>query len=168
MSYKLITRSGNEAAFSDMVRRCNSVGVRIYIDLLLNHMSATTGLGTGGSFGNASSHEYPVVPYGPDDFNAPCYIDWGRPDTIRTCQLVGLPDLIQERENVRQKQVELMNHLIDLGVAGFRVDAMKHMFASDMEIMFGRLNSLNTNHGFKSGSKAFIVGEVINGDGIWG
>lgn len=28
VSYKLITRSGNEAAFADMTRRCNAVGVR--------------------------------------------------------------------------------------------------------------------------------------------
>lgn len=49
-SYKLETRSGNEAAFADMCRRCNAVGVRIYVDLLLNHMSATSGVGTGKQF----------------------------------------------------------------------------------------------------------------------
>lgn len=46
-SYKLDTRSGNEAAFADMTRRCNAAGVRIYVDILLNHMSATDGVGTG-------------------------------------------------------------------------------------------------------------------------
>ncbi|KAI8039944.1 hypothetical protein M5D96_007369 [Drosophila gunungcola] len=39
ISYKLTTRSGNEEEFGDMVRRCNEVGVRIYVDVLLNHMS---------------------------------------------------------------------------------------------------------------------------------
>lgn len=28
ISYKLVTRSGDENAFADMVRRCNNVGVR--------------------------------------------------------------------------------------------------------------------------------------------
>lgn len=32
VSYNLNTRSGNEAAFTDMSRRCNAVGIRIYVD----------------------------------------------------------------------------------------------------------------------------------------
>src|SRR5690349_20379870 len=47
MSYILSTRSGNRAAFIDMSRRCNAVGVRIYVDAVINHMSATSGTGTG-------------------------------------------------------------------------------------------------------------------------
>lgn len=53
ISYKLETRSGNEAAFADMTRRCNAVGVRIFVDILLNHMSATNGTGTGISIKNS-------------------------------------------------------------------------------------------------------------------
>ena len=44
VSYKLETRSGNEKQFRDMVDRCNRAGVRIYVDVVLNHM-------TGGSKG---------------------------------------------------------------------------------------------------------------------
>lgn len=36
MSYKLITRSGNEASFADMTRRCNAVGIRIYPDIVVS------------------------------------------------------------------------------------------------------------------------------------
>ena len=75
VSYKLITRSGNEAAFADMCRRCNAVGVRIYVDLLLNHMSATTGTGTGGTV-VSTPRNFPDVPYVDADFNPSCYIDW--------------------------------------------------------------------------------------------
>ena len=142
--------------------KCDSVRLQC------NNLKLFSGLGTGGSFANSTSMDYPEVPFSVDDFNAPCYIDWGNKDSIRTCQLVGLPDLKQSREHVRQKQVELMNHLIDLGVAGFRVDAMKHMFLDDLTVIFSRLKTLNTNFGFQSGAKPFIVGEVINGDGIYG
>jgi alpha-amylase len=55
ISYTLITRSGSQAAFADMTRRCNAVGVRIYIDLILNHMSATTGVGTAGNTANSAT-----------------------------------------------------------------------------------------------------------------
>jgi len=44
VSYKIQSRSGNEAQFRDMVARCNKAGVRIYVDIVLNHM-------TGGSVG---------------------------------------------------------------------------------------------------------------------
>lgn len=164
-SYKVITRSGNEAAFLDMTRRCNAVGVRIYVDLLLNHMSATTGVGTGGSTTNAQTRDFPAVPFTSADFHTPCEIDWGNADSIRRCELVGLPDLDQTRENVRAAQAAMMNHLIDMGVAGFRADAMKHMFPADLTNIFARLNNLNTNFGFAANLRPFIVGEVIDNGG---
>lgn len=33
ISYKIVTRSGNEGDFADMVRRCNQVGVR-YVEII--------------------------------------------------------------------------------------------------------------------------------------
>lgn len=35
----MISRSGNDAQFRDMVARCNKVGVRIYADAVINHMA---------------------------------------------------------------------------------------------------------------------------------
>jgi alpha-amylase len=34
-----------------------------------------------------------------------------------------------------------MNYLIDIGVAGFRVDAAKHMWPGDMGAIFGKLKN---------------------------
>ncbi|CAF1664604.1 unnamed protein product, partial [Didymodactylos carnosus] len=42
---------------------------------------------------------------------------------VRNCRLVGLPDLLVGKEYVRSKIVDFLNHLIDIGVAGFRIDA---------------------------------------------
>jgi len=72
VSYKLITRSGNETEFASMVERCNAVGVRIYVDVVLNHMSGRGSccVGTGGSSFDAEAKVYPAVPYGPEDFNS--------------------------------------------------------------------------------------------------
>ena len=38
VSYELETRSGTREEFIDMVQRCNAVGVRIYVDIVVNHM----------------------------------------------------------------------------------------------------------------------------------
>lgn len=58
-----------------MCRACNAAGVRIYVDLLLNHMAARTGAGTGGSL-TPDPREFPAVPYTDADFNPSCNIDW--------------------------------------------------------------------------------------------
>ena len=149
VSYKLETRSGNEAAFSDMTRRCNAVGVRIYVDAVINHMSGMSRTGTGGSSADNGGKQWPGVPFGPNDFNPRCDINnYNDVNQVRNCWLVGLADLNQGSSWVRDKIVDFMNHCIDLGVAGFRVDAMKHMWPGDMENIFGRLKNLNTNYGF--------------------
>jgi len=81
---------------------------------------------------------------------------------VRNCWLVGLPDLNTGAGYVRDKIVEFLNNLIDLGVAGFRVDAVKHMWPADLQNIYGRLKNLNTNYGFGANSRPFITQEVID------
>ena len=81
---------------------------------------------------------------------------------VRNCKLVGLNDLHHGSSYVRDKIVEYLNRLIGYGVAGFRVDASKHMWPGDMQAIFGQLNNLPTDHGFAPGTRPFIVQEVID------
>jgi alpha-amylase len=164
MSYRLITRSGTEAEFLAMTTRCNAVGVRIYVDVLPNHMAAdrTDPIGTGGSTANTAIRSFPGVPYSNLDFNPRCNItDWTNSVQIRNCMLVGLHDLDQSNEYVRMMLVRFLDHLVDLGVAGFRVDAAKHMWPQDLQVIYGRVKNLNTAFGFTANSRAFIFQEVI-------
>ena len=65
VSYKLNSRSGTEAQFKDMVDRCNAVGVRIYVDAIINHMATeATIIGSGGTSFNPNTRSFPGVPYG--------------------------------------------------------------------------------------------------------
>jgi len=75
---------------------------------------------------------------------------------------VGLKDLAQSSDYVRGKIADMLNRLVDMGLAGFRVDAAKHMWPGDMENILSRLNNLNTDHGFAPGTRPFIVQEVID------
>ncbi len=50
------------------------------------------------------------------------------PENVRNCYLLGLLDLYGNSTVVRNKQIEYLNQLVDLGVAGVRVDAAKHMY----------------------------------------
>ncbi|XP_043271107.1 alpha-amylase A-like [Venturia canescens] len=168
ISYRWITRSGNEQEFRDMVKRCNRAGVRIYVDILLNQMTADqeTAVGTGGSTADTKARQYWAVPYGINDFHAYCALNnYSNPAEVRNCELVGLHDLNQASEYVRGKIVELLNSLIDAGVAGFRVDASKHMWPKDLRVIYSRLKTLNTDHGFPANTYPYIYQEVIDNGG---
>ncbi|KAJ8028203.1 Pancreatic alpha-amylase [Holothuria leucospilota] len=54
-----------------------------------------------------------------------------------------------------------MNRLIEIGVAGFRVDACKHMWPEDVQVILDGLDTLNTEY-FPNNSQPFIFQEVIN------
>lgn len=140
ISYVLTTRSGNEAQFRSMVTRCNNVGVRIYVDVILNHMSADSAnpVGTAGNRADPAARSFPAVPYSVTDFNTPCAIeDYSNVYQVRNCELVGLRDLNQAVPWVRDRIVEFLDKLVEIGVAGFRVDAAKHMWPGDLNVICG-------------------------------
>ncbi|XP_021961755.1 alpha-amylase 1 [Folsomia candida] len=171
VSYLLQTRSGTEAQFGDMVRRCNNVGVRIIVDCVINHMThrTTAGLGTAGSSFNSANKQYPTVPYGPQDFHNAEHCPTASGDIenhqdpveSRNCELGGLRDLNQGISSVREKITAFMNYLIDFGVAGFRIDAAKQIWPQDMQSIADGLKDLAWQHGFPPGSRPFIFQEII-------
>ncbi|XP_061694235.1 alpha-amylase-like [Syngnathoides biaculeatus] len=172
VGYNLCSRSGDERELRDMVARCNNVGVNIYVDAVINHMCGSAG-GEGnhsscGTWFSASTKNFPDVPYSSWDFNDhKCRTssgeieNYGDANQVRDCRLVGLLDLALEKNYVRDKVAEFMNALIDMGVAGFRVDACKHMWPGDLAAVYGRLRNLSTQW-FAEGSRPFIFQEVID------
>lgn len=107
-----------------MVKRCNKVGVRIYVDAVINHMTANIqpAYGTGGTTADPNNLSYPGVPYTSENFNHPvCTIqNYNNATEVRNCELSGLHDLNQRQTHVRNKIIEYFNKIIELGVAGFR------------------------------------------------
>merc|ERR1711981_1540426 len=126
------------------------------------------GYGTGGSYFNANNEQFPV-PYSGLDFNdANCNSASGNIENyqdvnqVRNCRLVSLLDLNQGKDYVREKIMGMMNELLAMGAAGFRVDACKHMWPNDLEYIFGNVNSINSDLG---GGRPYIFQEVIDQGG---
>lgn len=167
ISYEIRSRSGNERQFADMVRRCQRAGVRIYVDVVVNHMAAP-GLsvplyGTAGSPSDPQNRLYPGVPYNRTHFHPDCTItNYQNATDVRDCALGGLPDLNQTEPYVQDRIVDFMNRLVELGVAGFRMDASKHMLPDDLDAIYKRLNSLNPRFEFPPFAAPFIYQEVID------
>lgn len=166
VSYILQSKSGNQQDLEDMIRRCRKANVLVYADIVMNHMTAYArgdSIGTAGSRCNYNKKLYPAVPYGPGDFHAACNInDYQNPSEVRNCQLNTLLDLNQTQPHVRNMIVDYMNKLVDLGVAGFRIDAAKHMWPKDLELIYKRLKPLNNKLGFPTNSRPYIYQEVID------
>ncbi|XP_073813469.1 alpha-amylase 2-like [Musca autumnalis] len=166
VSYILTSRSGNEAVLANMIKRCNQVGVRIYVDVVVNHMSGYKAGETKGTAGSVAYYEqknWPAVPYSSADFHPNCEIkNYQNATEVRDCQLGSLADLNQTLPHVREMILNYMNRLIDLGVAGFRMDAAKHMWPEDLKAIYGNLKPLNKKYGFPPMSKAYIYQEVID------
>ncbi|KAK7790983.1 hypothetical protein R5R35_005217 [Gryllus longicercus] len=167
ISYQIISRSGNEAEFADMVRRCNNVGVRIYVDVVINHMAANwpDATGYGGNKADTHNKNYPAVSYGSGNFHSTCQItNYNDANNVRNCELSGLHDLDQSQSYVREKIIDFLNALVDHGVAGFRVDAAKHMWPADLEYIYGRVKNLNSQY-FGNNARPFFFQEVIDQTG---
>ncbi|XP_063699918.1 alpha-amylase 1-like [Culicoides brevitarsis] len=163
LSYKFNTRSGNEAELRNMIKRCNKVGVRVFVDVVFNHMAAGSGVvrGTSGSRAEPGNRAYPI--YSRYDFNRLCGINnYQNATEVRVCELSGLPDLDQSKSYVRKQIVDFLNKLVDMGVAGFRVDAAKHMFPEDLQAIYGSVKNLKTKAGFPKNARPFIAQEVID------
>src|SRR5207245_7017536 len=128
VSYSIArSRSGTQLEFVDMVQRCKSVGVDIYVDAVINHMTNYPSAGVGSNGTAYSKYDYPGL-YGPSDFHSPCTVNnYQSAANVQDCELFSLPDLNTGLESVRQKIAGYLIMLARLGVGGFRIDAAKHI-----------------------------------------
>jgi alpha-amylase len=169
---------GDTLAFQRMVQALQARGIRVYADVLLNHMANEAAqrpdLGYPGQrvlnqyAGNASYYDsnklFGDLRYnflGAGDFGpSQCITDYNSVFQVQTWRLcggagdAGLPDLLANDWVVSQQQTYL-RALKAMGVRGFRIDAAKHM-------PFSHMNRVLTAD-IKSGVHVF--GEVITGGG---
>ncbi|MET9193336.1 alpha-amylase family protein [Streptomyces olivaceus] len=139
VSYKIAGRLGDRAAFESMVDTCHAAGVKVVADAVVNHMSAGSGTGTGGS--SYSKYDYPGLYSSPDFDDCTAQIsNYQDRYNVQHCELVGLADLDTGEEYVRGRIAGYLNDLLSLGVDGFRIDAAKHIPAADLANIRSRLS----------------------------
>lgn len=154
VSYKIAGRLGNRSQFQHMVNTCHAAGVKVVVDSVINHMTAGSGTGTGGS--SYTHYDYPGIysSWDMDDCTADIsdYTDrW----QVQHCELLGLADLDTGEDYVRGRIAGYLNDLLSMGVDGFRIDAAKHIPADDLAAIKSRL----------SDPDAYFKSEVIGAAG---
>lgn len=151
------SRSGTGAEFQDMVARCAAAGVDIYVDAVLNHMTAGAGTGSNGTV--YTKYSYPGL-WGPADFHDACGVgNYQSAANVQDCELVGLADLHTGRAPVRQKIADFLVALSRMGVAGYRIDAAKHMQPVELDSILDRANRTLAAEGRPL---PYYFGEVID------
>ncbi|WP_269533873.1 alpha-amylase family protein [Chitinimonas sp. BJYL2] len=132
------SRSGTRAEFVDMVGRCKAAGVAIYADAVINHMTAGSGTGTAGTA--YTKYNYPGL-FAQADFHATCGVNnYQSVANVQDCELVGLADLDTGSASVQQKLADYLLALARLGVAGFRIDAAKHIQPVELNAILAKVN----------------------------
>ncbi|WP_182831685.1 pullulanase-associated domain-containing protein, partial [Gardnerella vaginalis] len=137
VSYKLKSKLGTENEFKSMIDTCKVAGVGIIADAVINHMTGagdTHTEGVGGSKYSAKDQSFPDAGYKKDDFHqdARNIEHYNNAEEVWNRRLVGLLDLDTSKQNVRETLGKYFAHLLELGVAGFRIDAVKHISPTDM------------------------------------
>lgn len=139
VSYLIESRLGTREEFADMVERCNDVGVEVYADAVINHMTGTAddaGEQTGWAGSTFTHYDYPGI-WTTDDFHH-CGSpnddigNYSDPAEVRDCELVNLADLKTGEPHVQERLTAYLEDLVSLGVGGFRIDAAKHMLPEDI------------------------------------
>ncbi|WP_260458833.1 carbohydrate-binding module family 20 domain-containing protein [Actinotalea ferrariae] len=156
VSYRIESKLGTRAEFAAMVQTCRDAGVDVIADVVINHMSGKSEGGTGFAGSSFQHYVYPGI-YQGQDFND-CRRDiasYGDRWEVQHCNLVNLADLRTGSDYVRGRIAGYLNDLISLGVRGFRVDAAKHIPATDLAAIRSRL----------SDPSVYVVQEVIGAAG---
>ncbi len=154
VSYQIESKLGTRAEFANMVATCDAAGVGVIADAVVNHMAAGSGTGVAGSTYGQDS--FPGT-YSAPDFND-CRTnisDYTNRYEVQNCRLVSLQDLRTGSAYVRGRIADYLDDLVSLGVDGFRIDAAKHIPASDLEAIKAQMGNPNV----------FWVHEVIGSAG---
>ncbi|WP_051196564.1 carbohydrate binding domain-containing protein [Jonesia quinghaiensis] len=136
VSYRIESKLGTRDEFETMVDTCRDAGVGVIADAVINHMSGSLeGTGWAGTQYSEENYPGPAGQYSAEHFNT-CKTeinDYNNRDQVQNCRLVGLQDLATGTQYVQQEIADYLDDLASLGVAGFRIDAAKHMPAADLE-----------------------------------
>ncbi|MBI3230264.1 MAG: alpha-amylase Aml, partial [Burkholderiales bacterium] len=91
VDYSVLTsKMGTEAQLQTMINTCHAAGVRVYVDVVGNHLAAGSGTSTAGASFNAATLSYPR--FSAPDFHSACDIqasDYGSPgnrNSVMNCR----------------------------------------------------------------------------------
>ncbi|MFR6192685.1 MAG: alpha-amylase family glycosyl hydrolase, partial [Bifidobacterium adolescentis] len=113
---------GTEDDLKSLCDTAHKYGVRIIIDVVANHMTATW---------NAIADRWKKSEYYHHDCNDGNVQDWNNRYQVTHCKLLGLYDINTENTETANMMHDFLVQAVNDGVDGFRFDAAKHIELPD-------------------------------------
>jgi alpha-amylase len=165
----LLSHLGGKKALQELIAKCHQTKLRVYVDLVINHMANENRADRLNFPGEAELQKYRDNPtlfaenqlYGDlseglfsvFDFNQIGNInDWSNRNEVQFQDLSGLPDL-KDSPWVLLQQQKMITALASMGFDGFRIDAIKHLTERMIDNFADRSEIADK----------FLFGEVLTG-----
>ena len=136
--YKLDWRFGEEKDLVELVELCHERNVKVILDLVINHTSnqhewflefkqARMNGDTENKY-----YDYYTCVTAAEKVNGRIYQKIAGVDAYFECNFSGdMPELNFDNPNVREEMLNLAKYYLDLGIDGFRFDAIKYIYFGD-------------------------------------
>ena len=168
--YTIDPQFGTMADLAELIELCHSRNVKIILDMVLNHTAKNhpwfEAFSKAHSDGDIDSPYYNLYTFIEDSKNADgsTFAPIGNTSHFYECNFdSGMPELNYDNEEARAKALEIARFYLDMGIDGFRFDAIKYIYYNNTEksVDFWKwyMNELNT---YKPGG--YYVGECWSGD----
>lgn len=143
--FKVDKHLGDMDKFKELVAKAHEKGMKIVLDIPLNHVAWEHPLRNDPSKQNWLHHNGDVQ-------------NWNDPWQVENCSMYGLPDLAQENPDVSKYLIDMAKFWIDqTGIDGFRLDAIKHVPLSFWSQFSKEI------HGH-AGKDFLLIGECFDGN----
>ena len=131
--YKIDPKFGTMEDLQELIELCHSRGVKVILDLVINHTS--TGHAWFKAFteahksGNTQDKYYDFYAWAPNAGNPGTWRNISGSADYYECNFSGdMPELNYDNAEVRKEMVALAKYYLDMGVDGFRFDAAKYIY----------------------------------------
>lgn len=136
--YEIDWRFGTEEDLKELIQLCDQRNIKLILDLVINHTSSQhpwfTEFKEARSTGDTENpyYDYYTCVSTADKVNGITYQKIAGVDWWYECNFSGdMPELNYDNPTVREQMLEVAKYYLDLGIDGFRFDAVKYIYYGD-------------------------------------
>ena len=139
--YKIDEKFGTEADLVELIELCHERNVKVILDLVINHTSTShewfMKFSNAHKEGNKNDPYYDIYSWAPIDERTAGIAYTGIPGgnlEYYECNFsTEMPELNYDNKVVREEMLKVAKYYLDLGIDGFRFDAIKYIYFNDTE-----------------------------------
>jgi len=139
--YRIDDKFGTEADLAELIALCHERNVKVILDLAINHSSRLNEwfikFSEAHANGDTTDPYYDAYSWAPLDARTPglaySAIPGAKLEYYECNFSTDMPELNFDNEEVRKQMLDVAKYYLDLGVDGFRFDAVKYIYYNDTE-----------------------------------